>query len=131
MTRTFVEEWVLNPRKGSINRKIDEIRGEYPYNMESGYAYISATRGTLLAVPSSYIFNCKMIYVYNGDATSTVAYLYDGASTIILPVRASAGNINVLGENELKAIIFKSTVEISVGTCAITARVGGFLYEAD
>jgi len=129
--RAFVEEWVLNPRKGSIERKIDEIRGEYPYDMTSGYSHLSTTRGTLLAVPSGYVFNCKMIYVYNGDATSDVCYIYDGASTLILPVRVSAGNINVLGENELKAIIFKSTVEISVVTCAITTRVGGFLYESD
>jgi len=135
--RAFVEEWVLNPRKKSTERKIDEIRGEFPYDMASGYwswGAGSTDTTSLLAVPSGFVFNCKMIHIYNGDG-SNVAVLYfndgPGTSVPIFPVAVASTSQVTLGENELHAVLFKSTVNVSLNTSLVTIRVGGFLYEAD
>ena len=132
--RAFVEEWVLNPRKKSTERKIDKIRGEFPYDMASGYGLVSAGAATILTVPSGFVFNTKMIYVFNGDTSAEASlWIYDGGGTSvpIFPVLLATATQKVLGENELHAVLFKSTVRVSVDTSAVRVRVGGFLYEAD
>lgn len=137
MTRTFVEEWVLNPRKKSVERKIDTVRGEYPYNMASGYwSWGAGSTGvtSLLTVPSGYVFNLKMLYIYNNDpSASAELYIYDGPGTSvpIFPVLVTSSSQLIIGEDKLKGVIFKSTVNVSTTTSLVTTRVGGFLYESD
>lgn len=136
MVRTFVEEWVLNPRKKSVERKIDELRGEYPYDMTSGYHKWDAGesgRSSILSIPSGFVFNMKMIYINNFDTTTAIMHLYDGTGTSvpILPVQVSSTSMLIIGEDKLKGVLFKSAVDVSSNTSQVTIRVGGFLYESD
>lgn len=123
-----------NPRIKKAAMEIDPVRGEYPYNMASGYGLVSAGAATILTVPSGFVFNTKMIYVFNGDTSNEASlWIYDGDGTSvpIFPVLLATATQKVLGENELHAVLFKSTVRVSVDTSAVRVRVGGFLYEAD
>jgi len=136
--RQFFVEYVLSGLTKSLERKLDEIRSEYPTTLASGYynwVAGSFSAAIILSIPvasASYsmAFHLRNIMINNTDGSGQYAFFYDGPGYSV-----SVGGIQVGASitefiDGFQGWIFYSHVMASLRTSLTNIRVGGLIREA-
>lgn len=127
--RSFIEKWVYDGVKGSIERELDVVRSEYPLTVGEGWLRTTSGLENLLEVPSGKVFSLRSLIVSDVPSTGGSVFLLQGSSNVIFPVILTSGETKII--TGLCGIRVTGSLNVSCNYSGIYVRVGGLLFDEE